>query len=434
MRTSKRKMDLATIFLLISVFVSPLRCYGFIIGGFNFSLFRIFGLLMIGAFIFSRKMIMDNVSKILIAIILITIFQVVYSPYISGSYSNFYSIVFGFVWIFFAYQILIKYKLYSEINKTILLSAIFPLGLGIYQWLIYRSTGSIPSLPFSFMVSSEGKTGLTYNVYARITSCFGDPAYMTTYFVGVFSVAFQSLIGMINEKRKRPSLFLVSIISLIILETVMSISLSGIIGLFASFILIILLNMKNNKNMKRLLLFGSIGAIAFVLYFANSGYELIEILLFKSNSNSQTSATLFGRSEYIFNALSIWLNNPLFGAGFGALRLNGSFSSAHSSLLTVLGQQGLIVFVLHLVLLIFIPINSYDKIKKQKDVFAEELYKGLLVSLFALLVMTLGYDTLYSLDFCYVIICLTLAFGKNGGRSDEQSVCRNVNIQRREVY
>lgn len=402
------------IFLCISLIVSPLRCYGFVVFGFNFSLFRIFGLAMILCYVISKGIIIDNNTKILLLIIGITFVQSLYSPYLSGAYSNFFSLFFGFIWSLFAYQIIIRSNwLKVNTSKFVLFSAIFPLGLGLYQWIVYRATGSIPSLPFPFLVSSEGKTGLTYNVYARITSCFGDPAYMTTFYVGVFAIALQYLLS--NNKKTNIILKIVSIIvvALTVVETVMSISLSGIIGLFASLVLTFLFNVNSSKYFRRLMAFIVVFGVGFIIFFSNSGSDLIEILIFKSESNVQSSTTLFGRSEYIINALNVWLSHPLIGAGFGALRLNGSFSSAHSSLLTVLGQQGIFVLCLNLAVLIFIPFNNYRRLKKAKNNYVLSQFLGVFIALLSIIVLTVGYDTLYSLDFCYVIIAFALSFSKN---------------------
>lgn len=410
----KGRKTTAEYLFYISIIVSPLRCYGFVIGGMNFSFFRIAGVLMILASLISkRKIILNTQTKCITAIIFMTALQSLYSPYLSGAQSSFMSQFFGYIWILFVCQIMSESSDYSTANRMIVISAVIPLSLGLYQWVIYRTRGSIPSLPFQFMVSSEGKLGLTYNVYARITSCFGDPAYMTTFYVGVFAVAFQQLMLSMNNniERKEFRSIIIIILILIILETVMSISVSGIFGLIVCMGLLGLTNSYSIKKLGQFLLVLTVLIMGFSIYFIGKGSELIDILWFKMTTGTQTSSNLFGRNLYIKNALQVWSNHPIWGGGFGSLSLNGSFSSAHSSLLTVLGQQGIIVFILNVVLLLFYPIRTFRSIRKAHLNEVRDSFLAPFLGLISVLALTLGYDTLYSLDFCYVLIAIVSSYG-----------------------
>ncbi|WP_034442350.1 O-antigen ligase family protein [Butyrivibrio sp. AE2032] len=425
MNSNKRiiKQEPALRLLKLSIILSPLRCYGMILGGFNFSLFRIAGLFMIISWLaFNRRIKIYSITKYIGIILLISVLQISYSPYISGGYSSCLSQIYGFIWMLFASQIIMKTKDYDGVIKSIILSSIFPLFLGLYQWVIYKSTGSIPGLPFGFLVSAEGKLGLKYNIYARITSCFGDPAYMTTFFVGVFSIALQRVITepLITFKDKVYKVIYISIIILVILETVMSISVSGIVGLAVSTVLFFLFYVKEFKKFAKIFSVVLLLSLGFVIYFMNSGSELIYILKFKMSTSSETMTNMYGRSEHVMNALNVWLDNPFFGGGFGSLRLNGGFSSAHSSLLTVLGQQGIFVFVLNIIILIIYPISIFRVLKKQNEKMFYSLFLGPFVGLMSILALTLGYDTLYSLDSCYVLIAVVNSFSNSYLESKEQ--------------
>lgn len=369
--------------------------------------------MIISVFLFYRRVIINKQTQIIIIIFFITIIQSAYSPSISGSRSSFVSQVFGYLWIFFAYQILYKSKSFEKTNSVIIYSSFFPLALGLYQWIMYKSTGRVPALPFGFLISSQGKLGLTYNVYVRITSCFGDPAYMTTFFVGVFTITLQQMMS--NTKKGIKGAFKIVycsiIIILIVVETIMSISVSGVVGLLVGLILCLILNMDKIKKFRRVLFVIAILSVALLLYFINSGSELIDILQYKMKNSSQTYANMYGRSEYIKNGLNVWAMNPFFGGGFGSLSINGSFSSAHSSLLTVLCQQGIIVFILNLIALIIFPIKTWNKIKKTDNEDLMKFYIGPFCGLLSILALTLGYDTLYSLDFCYVMIAVVSSYG-----------------------
>lgn len=356
--------------------------------------------------VFKRKYLIDNKFCFVFALFIISLIQGSYSPNILGNYSNYFSLIFGLFWLLTAYLILKdNKKMISRINGTILISSIFPLALGLYQWIYYKQTGRIPELPFSFLVASEEKTGLTYNTYSRITSCFGDPAYMSTFYVVVFSIGLQYFIG--NKKAllvKR--LISLSIALLAAIEIIMAISLSGIIGIAAAVAFIIILNFANFKKGVIAIFFVSLSFLFFFLAIKTLNPELINVVVYKFKSSSQTTENMFGRIHYIQNGLNAFFRHPLFGAGFGGLSLNGSFSSAHNSLLTVLGQQGIVVFIMNIILLIGIPIKGSIVLKKNNQF--GYIPRGFIVSLFSVLVLTLGYDTLYSLDSCYVLVLLGL--------------------------
>ena len=400
-------------FLYVSIMFAPLRCYGFVVGGVNFSIFRIAGLIMIFLYFLSYRTVNFNSFTSIIALLfIITVLQSSYSPSISGSRSSFISQAYGYIWIFFACQIISRTEDFEVVNKVILYSSIFPLTLGLYQWIMFKSSGRVPDLPFGFMVSSQGKLGLTYNVFIRITSCFGDPAYMTTFFVGVFSIAFQSILSGSNNGKRRLIRFLSFwIIVLIVIETIMSISVSGMVGLVVSLLLLILYNIDKMKKFKKLFFVLLLLGIGFAIYFMSSGSELIDIVRFKVSNTSQTYTNMYGRSNYIKNGLNVWLTHPIIGGGFGSLSINGSFSSAHSSLLTVLGQQGIVIFFLNVLILMFYPINIQKKLKSMGKQNTLNYFYGSFIGLISVLVLTLGYDTLYSLDFCYVLIALVNSYG-----------------------
>lgn len=411
---SDKKYKSVLFFLYMSIIMSPLRCYGIIIAGINFSFFRIAGILMMICWLIcNREIIVNSRTKCIATILYFTLLQSSYSSQLSGSYSSFLSQLYGFVWIFFAYQIINKTKSYKGAINSIIISSVFPLLLGLYQWITYKSTGVVPRLPFSFLVSSEGKIGLTYNVYVRITSCFGDPAYMSTFFVGVFSIILHKFMSESTENGngKIFKIAYLSIIILIILETIMAISVSGVLGLLVNLLLYLYFYIKKNKKFGKILITLSIISLGFFFYFINSGSELLYILQFKMSTGTETSTNMYGRSEYMLNALNVWLEHPFFGGGFGSLRLNNvGFSSAHSSLLTILGQQGLIVFVFNIFILIVFPLLNYKKLKKTDVNDHYSLFIGSFLGLISILILTIGYDTLYSIDSCYVLIAIVNSF------------------------
>lgn len=406
----KDKLSVSEKLLLLSIIVSPLRCYGLIIAGLNFSPFRMVSILMFITYAIGKKgrFVLDNTIKVACLIVLFSVLQAFYSPSISGSRSNFFSVTFGYIWIIFAYSIM-RYnnKVMSHIYNSIAIASIFPIGLGLYQWVVYKSSGVVPPLPFSQFVAAEGKLGMTYNIYVRITSCFGDPSYFATFLVIVAGYFLQANINMEKSKaNKLKRLVGLGLVAVAIVEILMSMSVTGIVGLLVSGVVIMFLNMSNKKSFVRLILVCSIIIVGLIVYLKATNSELVHIVEFKLRTTHQSEGNLYGRMDYIKNALNAFLDHPLLGVGFGGLNLQGSFSSAHNSLLSVLGQQGIIVFSLHLYLLLLKP-AAFHKAKHSTAQLA--IYQNVLVPMVGILTISLAYDTLYSLDTCYVVIMLVLA-------------------------
>lgn len=407
MQMESKKYRIVEKLALISVFLSPLRSYGFVIGGLNFSLFRISSILFFLAFFVSMihyretSIKLSEPGKVILLIWALSLIAFVYSPGLSGSKSNYISVVFGFFWIM-AFQSLNQKRndvIDSSLRMTIL-SAIFPIGLGIYQTIVYQLTRRIPPLPFPFLVSSSGKLGLTYNVYVRITSCFGDPAYFSTFLIIIFGIGMYYLLT--KEKKISRGLKTLCIIEMLfsIVLVIQMLSFSGVIGLLVVVLLTLLMS-KNPFKSVMIMTFGTVATIGLVLIIERLlNYDLLEGFLFKWQTQPDSGSSMFGRASYFSNAFSKFLQSPLIGVGFGGLALgDGYFSSAHNSLLTVLGQQGLVVFILYFIVLIVLPIRTffkrYDGAVKDRRIY---------IPLVAILVLSLGYDTMFSFDTTYVMI------------------------------
>lgn len=392
---------------LLSVFLSPLRTYGVVVAGFNLSLFRISSILFFLALLLAMfhygetRVILSKTLLIVSLIWLLSMSAFVYSPGLSGSKSNYMSVVFGFFWIL-SFQVLAQKRtgIVKDTITMIVYSAIFPIGLGIYQIVVYQLTRRVPPLPFSFLVSSSGKLGLTYNVYVRTTSCFGDPAYFSTFLIIVFGIG---MYWIQTREEKETNLFRLLCMIEMLLSVVLVIqmlSFSGVIGLTVVVVLTLLMT----KNPIKSVLMLSLGIIATVsiilLIFKLFNYNLLEGILFKWKTQPDSGSSMFGRAAYFSNAFDKFLASPVFGVGFGGLALgDGYFSSAHNSLLTVLGQQGILVFFLYVLLLIVLPIKafsqSYNHVMMDRRIY---------VPLIAIIVLSMGYDTMFSFDTTYVMI------------------------------
>lgn len=419
---NNKPLSLISILLTMCIIASPLRSYGIILGGVNFSLFRITGLIFILFFMCSMiyrhdtKVCFSNPLKIIALIWTFSVVAIVYSPSISGANSNYISVVFGFFWIlFFSFYLLKTPDAFLVALKGIVYSAVFPIALGEYQAIIYQITGKMPSLPFALLVASEGKLGLTYNVYARITSCFGDPGYFSTCLVLVFAVALFFLQDSYFRIGLKFKILCICEVILSVVLTIQMMSVSGLIGLGVVGIGTVALSRHHGKAIISMIIVGILFVVASVMSQKFLNYDIMEGLLFKLNTQDSGSS-FYGRKDYILNAIDKFCDSPLIGVGFGGLSVYGSFSSAHNSLLTVLGQQGLFILILHVLILLFLPVYRLFILKDEYLFSAKRIYLGL----FAVLALSMGYDTMYSMDITYVYIGIIVVLLSGVGRYHEK--------------
>lgn len=245
------KLKIVTFLMMMSIVLAPLRNYGLVVLGLNFSLFRIASILYFIAF-FSYSLYYDikyrnnEYIRITLLIFLFSVFAVIYSPNISGNVSNYFSMVFGFFWILITILTLgVCPEKIPDCFKIVVISALFPLLLGEYQSISFQLTGITPDLPFQFLVASEGDLGLMYNKYMRVTSCFGDPTYYATFMV----ISIGIVLCIFKNKEcfgygKIFNLICLLVFMLSVFQTFQAISFSGIIGI----VVVIIFNIFSAKN------------------------------------------------------------------------------------------------------------------------------------------------------------------------------------------
>lgn len=410
--TKYNSINLCSIFFYLSIFFSPFRVYGFLIGGFSFSFFRIFGIAFIISFIvqfFNRPIRFVSEFFIISFLFLITFGQIIYSPAISGGASSYFSMVFGYFWIIFAFLYSsLSNRIFISIIITIFKSSVFILALGMYQTVSIYIANKIPSLPFqSLQLMSRGP--IQYNIFFRVTASFDDPTYYSTFLT--FVIIFSLYLILNKDLIKLPfSVFLgISLIFLLsVFQQLMSFSISGSIGILFGISMIFLFGIKRTKMPKLILLLFFLLMFTGILLQNINNVSIFDGFVLKVSALKGGGADLFGRKVFIDSAIRKIMAHPFFGNGFGGLSImNSGFSTAHSSLLTVWGQQGLFVLLINIVILFLYPITL---IKHNRYHFSVDqiLEKAISFSLLSVLVLTFGYDTLYSMDFNYVIILLVL--------------------------
>lgn len=409
---TNKKYTLSTFFLLVSIFFAPFRIYGlFSLGGMTITFFRassffLFISLFLELLIENGKIRIDKIKIVLFLILLSLLISVTYSPNLSGGVSNFNSMLFSIIWIFMA---LVVFELRPDIItsslKIIIVSSFIPIFIGFYQSYYYNINGVFPVLPFNSLLTIT-RTEVNYNIFARATSTFSDPSYYATFLsiINIISLGlFLEDLSLLKQIRlKRISCLIVYLITIIALFQTLSIS--GLIGMITGTCCLLILKKRLNNGLIIFMIVFLL--ITFVLLTEKS--SLLETLNFKI-SNTSIDKGISGRDEYIKNALGQFIKNPLFGAGFGGLLIPGaSFSSAHNSILTVLGQQGIIAFILNTYILMYLPTSSIIKIRK---LYSEYSSTAIIIysSYISMIIISMGYDILYKMDNTAVMIAIMLS-------------------------
>ena len=398
-----------TLLIILCVLFAPYRCYGFgaLLGG-NLTFFRTFGFLFIGTRIIrlvnQRRVKFNEFCFYILLIIFYSVFTLLYSN--NPSNSHFYVMMIGLVWTLFANEYLMSNPvLVHKLPFYVVISAIGPAAIGIYQYIVYQSTRVVPSLPLSFLVVAEGKTGITYWQYLRITSTFMDPSYYGMFLVMTIVMGLGYLLVNKNSvfftKRKR--FITIMVLALCTIGILTTLSITAIVGLCVGISLSIIMTGRV-KIIKQAVIIAIIFAI--VLYGFNliANINLIETVLFKLFNQTAHGVVSSGRSEFFANAIEKWLDNPIFGVGFGDLNFGMATSSAHNSFLTILSQQGIIGFILHFIFLIALPTAYYFHNKVRRETLI--VYY---LPILSVIVQSLGYDLLYKLDTFFVLLAMYIS-------------------------
>ena len=363
-----------------------------------------------------------KITKSMTSIFLIigsSIIAAVYSTLLAGS--NFSAMLIGLVWLLFAMVIVSRRPfMIDRLIVTYVVSAIFPVFFGLYQYALYFFTKQLPPFPLSQFLVSEGKTGLLFQSEVRIMSFFLDPSYYGMFLISIIIIIScvlinQEKVGPLKNKAIRILFVIILFASIISLFT--SLSITAFLGLFVG-IGIVVLNSKNRKTILKVL--GLLAILLLLLFIIDKVFNLNfwDTLLWKLQVNTDRYGITGGRADHMMNAIEKWLSSPLFGVGFGDLALNGVSSSGHNTLLTVLGQQGLIGFIIHLYFLFILPLLYFKR--SRKDVYALIAFAPLM----AVFVQSMGYDLIYKIDSHFVLMLISFSIFETVHKDGETEVLK----------
>lgn len=371
-----------------------------------------------------RKPIILVKSRYLILLLLIEIFNIVpllYSPGITYENTGMVAQVLGTLW-----TILIATYLYNEKGeilvclKAYLLSGLFPIGFGFFQSYSKLVNDMLPSLPLpNFLVDSELSSSTMYNIYYRNSSTFLDPTFYGCYVITIFALLLMLAVYKVRliKNAQVNRIVYLGASSLCVLAVANTLSLSAIIGMITILPIMVILS----KKIRMRFVYPIALLIILLVISANiriNDKSLIDIIKYKADTQYDSMGIYFGRYEYIDNLLNKFKKNPLLGVGYGGLSLeSGMFSSAHNALLTVLGQQGIIAFILYVMLLLYYPLKYRNRYSGGHQKFMMMLYAPIL----AMLIANMAYDVMFYLDSFYVLLGLFIGAAVKFENGDARS-------------
>lgn len=421
------RYNLCVNMLLLSVLFTPLRSYSvLIIAGHNVTFFRLFGTLMIFFtfilfFVYNEHIIIDEFLLILFFIVMYNLISLFYSANVGAS--HFFSMTFGLVWLIFAYLLLsIRIDATLKLIKVLLYSSIFPIGWGTYQYVYFSLYKVLPREIFPSLLVSDELVPVMYNIFMRISSTFIEPNYYGMYLVIINIIC----LGLLIDRKESMVLFgkkfiyfVTGLYFITLFAVLQTLSLSAMLGLILT--TLIALTYKERKFIK-IFLFVFVFVFTIIILYIFIDIKILDIMQFRISNRAGSYDMAFGRIDYFNNAINKIADSPLLGVGFGNLSIDeGIVSSAHNTLLTVFGQQGIIGFILHLILLFIYPVIN---IFMNYDYGYRNISLTVYFSVLGMIIVSFGYDAMYKLDVNFVILLIMAMFCRY---SKKHYIDNNVN-------
>lgn len=406
-RSAENRMDLIWKLLCFAAFTSPLRCYGlFSFGGFTGSFFKISSiaivvLVMIKALSRDYKIYKDRVLTVILLIIIADLLTVLYSN--QQNMGLFPTYIVEHVILLFLYVVLQNQRgSHESLINAYVTGAVIPIGIGLYQWINVITIGKVPPLPFQSLVVATGTDNLWLYGNYRVVGTLLDPSYYGLYMATVLIIC----IGEIAVKRasgNRRLLFTaIGVLSLVCIF--ISGSVSSMLAAVAGVLFLLYKARLNLSKVVKYLVQAVLFAVIAVAVLQAFNYNPIEVLFTKLRiqATSTSVGALYGRADHYKEAVEDFLSSPIWGVGYGNIRL----SSGHNSYLTILAQHGIIGFILHVTLTIIYTFT----VKKQSMLNEGDSIIGRAV-VFGMIVLLMGYDCLYKMD--PTIVVLIICFNAN---------------------
>ncbi len=419
------KTDICFKLLWLAVFFAPLRGYGFFtIGpyiGTAFKILSLFTIILTFLNILMKKYKIGN-NAVFIGMLFLLGYDLFTLAY-SESVGLFPTYFIAHLIILFGYIVAINNQVHiRKLVWAYLFSSIFPILIGLYQWVGVTRTGIVPPLPFQEFLIVAGKDELFLYGNYRVVSTLQDPSFYGLFMSSIVAI---SIVLLIYDKEKRSSIFRYSLISFILLGILCifsSGSVSSMVNVVSCVFFILLTGGGNLKKVLPGIIMGlSLIFISVYIMSAIFNYNPIDVLQEKLIIQGDENTT-FGRQSFFNVGIEAFLKSPIIGVGFGGMEL----FSAHNSYLTFLGYQGILGLLAHLNIIVRIPFMRFKKITRNKKNKLNAYYIALATALFGMCIQVFAYDCIYLMDVTSVLIMLNLVFVTTANRFSNMKKVHNV--------
>lgn len=415
--------------LNIAILVAPLRLFALgSLGPFTLSFFRVC-LLIVWATYLLKVLATGTISvysggrrvALLLGLMLVaTLVPVLYSPslMLGDSMTRLLVKLLGWLWV-----ITIIFVVQRKDNcimhvRYFVLSSIIPMIIGWYQTVSYYVFGNTIMPLSSYVLQGHKLFGVQYNVYMRPSGTFLEPNYYGMFLSMVAVIALANIV-FAKQRILSPRISYL-ILGSAVVQLFATMSVSALIGFGFGLVTIGLAYLTN--TVARSSIIGPLLLVAILSpLFASSSLlnNIISGLDLKLTTSIGQAEGLYGRESF-FEALpkALEASNGM-GVGYGGLirYVGGSISTTHSAYLTVLGEQGILAFLILLLLTISICLRLVRRYK-QIGVLAV----GLVAAFISLITSNFGYDAMFSFDASWTLIGLAAAVAslpvQNGGNND----------------
>lgn len=367
----------------LCIVVSPLEVYQIDFPVFNLTLFRLFFILLVILFIL-KVLITSKIKfhKNLYILLIFLIFSLAIGSAQANMHNN-YSIPFirneiiGILIIFIFFNIYEKEDL-KYLLKAFIISLIFPLLFSIYTYLYFISNGKIlDEYPlvnrFSIFVShsADYKRFSSYGV-PRLTIPYAKPPFLAlNVSFGLIILYFRIFKFNLSNSFREKSLFL-SFLIIVVGALTKTIYLSVIVTFFLYFLYKIKVEkfIKVKINLKSVVLI-IVGLALILILIPSEIYTALGKRLAKSFGNIEEDRHLL----LIYEAFNFWLKDIktfFIGIGIANNPFNGKYTflppdSFLNIYLTILAQRGILGFFFTFMFYIYILIELYRKLERERN-------------------------------------------------------------------
>lgn len=410
------------------VLFAPLRSYS-VLGGFGVTMspYRLALVALIWLFFvatFSKREKLRLARRSQIFFFSVTIFEASLlisaargSPELGDSWTRFYVKALGFVVAAFFVLLLNSRRRFLLAAGSYVWSAVLPIAGAVFQEAVFIATRRIPPLPGSVALAEDSTgIGTIFRGLPRVSSTLLEPNYLGMFCAAAILLAIARLYAALATKR-RPPLGVLAVAFGAALALVFTLSLSAMAGLalgLLAFAVIMRVRLRVVGTVSGLVA-GALIAANYALAAMGSSVGLLEMVNARVGGRME-SADLFDRGEFFSAGLEAFLSNPLLGAGLGRIQTSAGISTAHSSFLTVLGEQGVLgfgaAFGAYVVVIVY-SAQYVRRLVREGDHELACLGAGLVSALIALMTSSVMYDALFSFDSSWLILSMAAAFSVN---------------------